>query len=161
MFKIKLLISLLISFFFFACETSTLKKTENKFSLAYIGEEYDGLVLKNLLISYLNSYDLYDEKSRIIIKTDINHQSNLYITNLNNTSDREKIISTVFLEVIDEKNNCQLLKTNIQNSQFYVFSESSKLFSNETASKEIKYSNTEQIVKKLVKQLYKLDDECF
>ena len=49
MFKTKLLISLLISFIFLSCTRNTLDREITKYSLAYTGGEYDGLILNNLL----------------------------------------------------------------------------------------------------------------
>ena len=46
--KIKLLILLLISFFIFSCTNNQINYSNQKYSLAYIGGEYDGLLLKKL-----------------------------------------------------------------------------------------------------------------
>ena len=53
MFKTKLLILSLISFIFLSCTKDTLDRDTTKYSLGYIGGEYDGLILKNLLTSDL------------------------------------------------------------------------------------------------------------
>ena len=90
--KIKLSILLLISFFIFSCTNNQIKNHSNqKYSLAYIGGEYDGLLLKNYLISSLKNLNIYDQNSNFEIQANINHSTNLYITNIDNTSDREKI----------------------------------------------------------------------
>ena len=87
MFKIKLLIFLLISFFILSCSKDRTNSNDIKYSIGYISGEYDGLLLTNLLKNYLLNYDLYDEKSNFEIKASINHSSNIYITNIDNTSD--------------------------------------------------------------------------
>ena len=56
MFKIRLLILLLINLLFVSC-VSTKKENIINFSVAYIGGEYDGLMLSNQLKKYLiNDY---------------------------------------------------------------------------------------------------------
>ena len=55
--KIKLSILLLISFFILSCTNNQINQYNQKYSLAYIGGEYDGLVLSNKLKSYLQGYD--------------------------------------------------------------------------------------------------------
>ena len=42
-------------------------------------------------------------------KAKINHSSNLFITNIDNTSDREKIDTKLSIQIIDNKSNCQIL----------------------------------------------------
>ena len=90
--KIKLSILLLISFFVFSCTNNQVNTSIQKYSLAYIGGEYDGLLLKNYLIGNLKSLGMHDQKSNFEIQPHISHSTNLYITNIDNTSDREKII---------------------------------------------------------------------
>ena len=52
MLKIKSLILLLISFILFACSKNYHHHNDQKYSIAYIGGEYDGLLLKNIFISH-------------------------------------------------------------------------------------------------------------
>ena len=85
MFKIKLLILLLINFLFISCIKEDTTQNSIKFSVSYIGGEYDGLLLKNLLHSYLNAHGIYNESSQYEIKANISHDSNIYITNTDNT----------------------------------------------------------------------------
>ena len=54
MFKIKLSILLLISFLIFSCTNNQIKNLNQKYYLAYVGGEFDGLLLKNYLINNLN-----------------------------------------------------------------------------------------------------------
>ena len=63
MFKIKLSILLLTSFFVFSCTNNQINTSDQKYSLAYIGGEFDGLLLKNYLISNLESLKIYDQES--------------------------------------------------------------------------------------------------
>ena len=56
-------------------------------SVAYIGGEYDGLVLSNKLKSYLNGFNMLNNKSNFEIQANISHSTNLFITNVDNTSD--------------------------------------------------------------------------
>ena len=97
--KIRLSILLLISFFIFSCASNQVNYSNQKYSVAYIGGEFDGLLLKNYLISSLKNLDIYDQKSKFEIQTRISHNSNLFITNTDNTSDREKISTTLNVTV--------------------------------------------------------------
>ena len=102
MFKIKLLILLLVSLIFISCTNSENKNYEMKYSLGYITGEYDGLVLKNYLKNYLKSFNLYDENSLFDIKSSISHSSEVYITNIDNTSDRRNVHSNLIIEIVDK-----------------------------------------------------------
>ena len=57
MFKIKLSILLLVSFFLFSCTANQNNNLNQKYSVAYIGGEFDGLLLKNYLV---NNYILLE-----------------------------------------------------------------------------------------------------
>ena len=113
MFKIKLLIFLLASFIFLSCAKDRIKNNDIKYSIGYISGEYDGLILKNLLKNYLLNYDLYDENSNFEIKSSINHTSNVYITNIDNTSDRTRIDSNLIIDITDKKNDCSIYKLDL------------------------------------------------
>ena len=69
--KIKLSILLLISFSVFSCSNNQINNSIQKYSLAYIGGEYDGLLLKNYLTGSLKSFGMYDQKSKFEIQSDI------------------------------------------------------------------------------------------
>ena len=86
--KIKLLILLLINFLFLSCNNTI--NDRNKFAVSYIGGEYDGLVFRNLLHSHLNSFKMLDSDSDFIIVASIDHSTDIFITNIDNTSDRKK-----------------------------------------------------------------------
>ena len=101
--KIKLSILLLISFFIFSCANNQINHSNQKYSVAYIGGEYDGLILKNYLISNLKNLNIYDQNSNFEIQATISHSSNLFITNTDNTSDREKISTTLYITIKNKK----------------------------------------------------------
>ena len=153
MFKIKLLIFLLASFIILSCAKDRTKNNDIKYSIGYISGEYDGLVLKNLLTNYLLNYDLYDEKSNFEIKSSISHSSNVYITNIDNTSDRTRIDSSLSVDITDNKNECSIYKFNKNISQFYILADSSKYISNKSAFEKMKDENTDSLVKYFINDL--------
>ena len=160
MFKIKLLTLLLVSAFLFSCTESKLQNVNNQYSLDYIGGEYDGLVLKNFLKSYLLSFDLYDEKSELLIVSSISHSPSLYITNIDNTSDRINIKSSLDIKIVNQKKKCELYSFNKTLSQFYIFADSDKYISNDKAQEKIKKNNTESLVKSFINNLYVNEQKC-
>ncbi len=160
MFKIKLLTLLLVSNILFSCAGNKLHNLNNQYSLAYISGEYDGLILKNLLKSYLLSFDMYDEKSNLQIESSISHSSTVYITNIDNTSDRMKILSNLNIEIINQINKCRIYKFDKTLSQFYIFADSDKYTSNDKAQEEIKKENTESLVKLFINNLFTTEQKC-
>ena len=160
MFKTKLLILLLINFLLISCIKEDTSQNFPKFKVGYISGEYDGLVLKNTLNSYLKSQGVYDESSEYEIKANISHGSNLYITNIDNTSDRERITSTLSITIIDNQSSCQIYDYNQTISQFYIFAASDLFLSNKKAVKEIKKNNTDELVKKFLKNLSRANLIC-
>ena len=160
MFKIKLSILLLISVFLISCTVNQTRFSDQKYSLEYIGGGYDGLLLKNYILSGLKNLDIYDPTSNYKIKASINHNSNLYVTNFDNTSDREKISTDLSFQVIDSLKQCQVLNKKINVSQFYIYAPSDKLLSNQTALREIKKYNTESSVKRFLNILRITNHKC-
>jgi len=160
MFRIKLLILLLTSSIILSCTNNQNSAFKKKFSLSYIGGEYDGLLLKNYLLSDLKNLEVYDQNSNIEIKANISHSTNLYITNIDNTSDREKVSTKLSFQVVDTKLNCDLYEDEINISQFYIYASSDKFLSNQTALKKIKKDNTEATVKKLINKLKFIKYKC-
>ena len=160
MFKIKLSILLLISVFLISCTVNQTRFSDQKYSLEYIGGGDDGLLLKNYILSGLKNLDIYDPNSNYKIKASINHNSNLYVTNFDNTSDREKISTDLSFQVIDSLNQCQVLNKQINVSQFYIYAPSDKLLSNQTALREIKKHNTESSVKRFLSILRITNHKC-
>ena len=141
--KIKLSISLLISFFIFSCASNKINHLHQKYSLAYIGGGYDGLLLKNYLKSNLKNLDVYNQNSNLEIQAHISHSENLFITNIDNTSDREKITTDLYVKILNKQSNCNVFSDEISVSQFYIYASSDKFLSNQTAIKKIKKSNAQ------------------
>ena len=160
MFKIRLLILLLISFFITSCTNNQTHSFNQKYSLAYIGGGSDGLLLKNYLLSSLKNLDIYDANSNYEIRANINHSSNVFITNIDNTSDRQKISTNLSFQIINTFNNCQVLSDQITISQFYIYASSDKFLSNKTAVNKIKKDNTESVVSKLINKLSIMNNRC-
>ena len=158
--KIKLSILLLISFFTFSCTNNQSNNLNQKYSLAYIGGEYDGLLLKNYLTAGLKNLNIHDQYSNFIIQANINHSANLYITNIDNTSDREKINTILSVKILDRGSNCIVFNDKINVSQFYIFASGDKFVSNQTAIKKIKKDNTEATVRQFINKLKKIDNQC-
>ena len=158
--KIKLSILLLISFFILSCANNQIKYNNQKYSVAYIGGEYDGLLLKNYLKSSLKNLDIYDQNSKFEIQATISHSSVLFITNTDNTSDREKISTNLNVLIKDNQINCIIYEDDINVSQFYIYASSDKFLSNQKAVKEIKKDNTEATVKEFINQLFVNENKC-
>ena len=159
--KIKLLTLLLISFFFVSCSSTNYQiKNNYKYSLDYIGGGYDGLVLKKQLISKLRGFNSYDPNSRKSIQSEIDHSTEVFVTNIDNTSEREEVISSLKIRVFDTKLNCVIFRFEDQVSQFYIYASSEKFLSNTKALETIKYNNTEELVKSFISSLTKVKFGC-
>ena len=160
MFKIKLLILLLTNFLFISCIKDGAEQNTHKFKVGYIGGEYDGLVLKNFLDSYLYRQKIFDDSSKYEIKANISHQASLYITNIDNTSDRERITSTLSVIINDNEAECQIYDYNHSISHFYIFASSDLFLSNKNAIRKIKKNNTDELVKIFFRKLNQTDLYC-
>ena len=158
--KTKLSILLLVSFFIFSCANNQINNSNQKYSIAYIGGEYDGLLLKNYLTNGLKNLKIYDQYSNFEIQANISHSTNLYITNIDNTSDREKIDTKLYIKIINKDSNCILFNDEITISQFYIYASSDKFLSNQVAVKKIKKDNTESTVRQFINKLRKIDGQC-
>tara|TARA_B100000035_G_scaffold105890_1_gene89797 strand:+ start:518 stop:1006 length:489 start_codon:yes stop_codon:yes gene_type:complete len=158
--KIKLSILLLIVYFIFSCTSNQIVHSNQKYSVSYIGGEFDGLLLKNYLVSNLKNLNLYDQISNYKIRARIVHSSNLFITNTDNTSDRERVSTTLYVTVENLDNECQIYSNEINVSQFYIYASSDKFLSNQKAFKEIKKDNTETTVKQFINELLIIKDKC-
>ena len=152
MFKIKLLILLLISYLITSCINNT-EDYKFKMNVAYIGGEYEGLILSNQLKSQLNNFNMLDINSQYEVQANIAHSQGLYITNIDNTSDRENIDTSVNISIFDKKLDCFTYFYSETISQFYVLASSDQFISNSTATEEIKIDNTEYLVKKFINSL--------
>ena len=158
--KIKLSILLLISFYVFSCTNNQVNHSNQKYSIAYIGGDYDGLLLKNYLTSGLKNLNLHDQNSNFKILANISHNTDLYITNIDNTSDREKIDTKLSIKIINKDTNCIVFNDEIGVSQFYIYASSDKFLSNQVAVKKIKKDNTESTVKQLINKIKKINGQC-
>jgi len=160
MFKIKLSILLLINFFLISCSNQQANNYQQKYSIAYIGGEFDGLVLKNYLMNNLKNLQIYDQNSNFEIKASINHNSNIYITNIDNTSDREEIKTNLSVQIIDVGLNCNIYADELNVSQFYIYASGDKFLSNKTAQKKIKKDNTEALVRDFINVIKNIHHKC-
>ena len=159
--KIKLLTLLLISFFLINCSSTNYNvKNNQKYSLDYISGGYDGLVLKKHLISKLRGFSSYDQDSRKSIQSEITHSTKVFVTNIDNTSEREEVISSLKIKIFDTKLNCVIFRFEDQISQFYIYASSEKFLSNTKALETIKYNNTEELVKSFMNSLTKIKFGC-
>ena len=160
MFKTKLLISLLISFIFLSCTRDTLDRNITKYSLAYTGGEYDGLILNNLLKSDLSNFMAYDDNSNLRIEPNISHSTELFISNIDNTSDRMRVKSTITAKIVDIRFKCDTRTFKEDVIQFYLFADTEKYISNSVAEKKIKEENTEILVRNFINKILKTDNKC-
>tara|TARA_B100000989_G_scaffold270386_1_gene226457 strand:- start:1703 stop:2200 length:498 start_codon:yes stop_codon:yes gene_type:complete len=158
--KTKLLILLLISFIISSCINDSANDNKTKYSLGYISGEYDGLILKNLLTNNLSDLDMYDENSVHKIESSISHSSRLFITNIDNTSDRMRVDTEITIEIINQKFKCVTHKFEESISQYYIFADSDKYISNNNAEKKIREYNTEALVKEFINKLKKPKAIC-
>ena len=160
MFKTKLLILSLISFIFLSCTKDTLDRDITKYSLGYIGGEYDGLILKNLLTSDLYNFKAYDDNSNFKIESTISHSSELFISNIDNTSDRTRIKSTMTARVVDLRFKCDTQTFQEDVTQFYLFADTDRYISNSVAEKKIKEENTQILVRNFINKILKTENKC-
>ena len=160
MFKIKLLILFLISFTIISCIQNDLKNNNLKFSVGYIGSEYEGLLLTNYLTSHLDGFKMFDKKSNLEIRANIGHETSLYVTNIDNTSNRERITSSISAQVFNKNLECSAYDVTENVTQFYIFASNDKFTSNKKALQQIKIENTEELVKKLVNSLMYVKVNC-
>ena len=159
--KIKLLILLLISTFIFSCSSSkNFKSNDYQYRVSHIGSEYGGLLLRGLLTSYLKNNNNYSNSANIVISGSIDHIEEAYITNTDNTSDREKITTSLKLAVHDDKNDCLIYNYVDSIDQFYIYASASKILSNKNAKMKIERSNTEVLAKRFINELLKLSPVC-
>tara|TARA_B100000963_G_scaffold174654_1_gene151929 strand:- start:2253 stop:2744 length:492 start_codon:yes stop_codon:yes gene_type:complete len=149
MFKIKSLILLLSSITFLSC-SSNQPSGQYKYSVGYIGGEYDGLILSNQLTSHLKNFNMLDERSIYEIQSVISHSQNVYVTNIDNTSDREKVESSINFRVYNKNSKCYVHSYDDKVSQFYILASSASFNSNKRAIDKIKFENTDYFVKNFI-----------
>ena len=160
MFKTKLLILLLSSCLYLSCAKKNLSDNNTKYSLGYVGGQYDGVVLYNLLKSHLNSNGMFDPNSNFKITASVTHSESIFITNIDNTSDREKITSEINMSIINEKLVYKPYNFSDTISQFYIFSPNANFTSNDRAKLGIKFDNTDAVVKKFINDIIYKKPNC-
>ena len=159
MYRIKLLILLLISLAFISCVKSQ-KENKIRVSIDYIGGGYDGLMLNNQLQKHLNNFGMLDRNSKMQIQASITHTNNLFITNIDNTSDRERVSSSIELKIYDREMECYTYFYTNHLSQFYVLAAGEKFISNKTAVEKIKIDNVDYFIKVFINNLNESDLAC-
>ena len=145
MFKIKLLI-LLLSSILVNCATSP-KVNNPKLDLNYISGGVDGVIMDNMLTNLLQNYGLYDGNSKFKLDASISHKSDFFITNIDNTSERNLVSSSLRINIIDQVDNCEIYQSNNEISQFYIVVSTKQFTSNDAAQEKIKKENTENLIK--------------
>ena len=160
MFKIKLLILLLASFLLSCTSVKDNNIKNDGYAVEYIAGELDGLVLRNFLTSNLSLMQMYNKHSDKRINAEISHQSSIYITNIDNTSDRENILSKLNISIKDSGKNCIIFEEETSLSQFYIFASSDQFLSNQKAIKEVKRRNTEMLVVNFINKIDSIGKDC-
>lgn len=154
--KIKLLILYSINLILIV---SCVKNQPNyKFDINYISGGIDGLIFRNLVHANIKSFNLYDPNSNLKINISINHQSSLFVTNVNNTSDRQSIISTISATIRNEDLECDFYQFQDSVNKFFVISSNIKYMSNNKATEEIKKNNAEILINKFIKNIIYLEN---
>ena len=153
MFKIKLSILLLISLLILSCSYQKNIAPKNKLSLSYIGGGFDALNLRNLLESHLRSADLYDPLSNYTIEAGVGHGGGVFITNIDNTSDRENVSTRIEINIKDKKNDCVSFRYSETIDYFYIYASGETFSSNQKAVQQIRFYNTETLIKKFITNL--------
>ena len=158
--KIRLLILSLTSILLFSC-TSSQNENKIKLSISYIGGGYNGLMLSNKLKSHLNNLNMLDDNSEFQIEASISlHTTNLYITNIDNTSDRERVDSSINLKIYDSELDCYTYEYEDNLSQFYVLAAGDKFISNKNAEEKIKEENIDYFIKVFINNLNNSNFNC-
>ena len=160
MFKIKLLTLLLASIFTLSCTKKGEDLSHNQYSMGSVGGEYDGLILKNLLSTHLKGFNLLSNQSNYEIKSQISHSNSIFITNIDNTSDRERITSNITIDIFNKLDNCVTERYEEEVEQFFVYASSDKFMSNQKALEKIKFDNTEALVKGFINNIGLLKHTC-
>jgi len=148
MLKIKLLI-LLLSGVLIGCSFENYLPKE-KLKLSYIGNDIDGLILSELLLIKLKNNDFYDKESSLLLKANIDHDTNYYLTNIDKTSDRNRVRSLLEISIVSQNLGCEVYNYKKGISQFFLVSDSTTFTSNNMALYDIKKENTKNLVQSFV-----------
>ena len=103
---------------------------------------------------------MYDPNSTLQIQASINHSTNLFITNIDNTSDREKINSTLSIHIINTQLKCSIFSEDTNVSQFFIYASGDKFLSNQRASRKIRERNIEALVEKFMNKMRRIQNKC-
>ena len=90
----------------------------------------------------LSNLGLYSDESIYEIKAKVAHSEAVFITNIDNTSDRMRLDSRLYIDVINLRFNCVAQKFDESKSQFYIFAESDRYIVT-TWLRKIKEENVE------------------
>ena len=153
MFRIKLLTLLFNLFLLFSCANKPIDENYDGFTVEYIGGGFDGLYLSNTLITNLKMMGIYNPESRYVINASISHGQNVYITNIDKTSDREKITSSLEISIRDRVSKCKVYTYDDLEEQFYVIAASNYFISNTKARDKIRMSNTDILVNNFLSEI--------
>ena len=79
-----------------------------------------------------------DKYSKFKITSKIKHTDDIFVTNIDNTSDRERVDSKLDIEILieDLQGKCPTYNYNDEISQFYIFASSEKFVSNQLAANQ-------------------------
>jgi hypothetical protein len=116
--------------------------------------------LHNFLKIVLWMLQALDKNSNFKITGKIKHTDDFFVTNIDNTSDRQRVDSSIEILIEDLQGKCPTYNYNDQISQFYVFASSEKFISNQIAKKKIKSQNTENLVDNFIKNVIYKDLYC-
>ena len=103
---------------------------------------------------------MIDRNSNYEIRSSIGHSTGVYITNIDNTSNRESITTKLAVIIYDKELNCTAYSYNNRIYQFYIYASNEKFISNKTALKKIKNENTEELVKRFTNALMNENIKC-
>ena len=104
---------------------------------------------------------MYDPLSNFTIQAGVGHSGNVFITNIDNTSDRENVSTRVEINILDKRNDCITFNFNETIDYFYIYASSETFSSNQKAVEEIRYYNTETLIKKFITNLEDSSFICF
>lgn len=155
-FKTKLSILFVSFIFLISCSNNILKRS-HKYQVSYIGGEFEGLFFSTQLKNSLVINKFYNYDSQYTINASISHSGEIFITNIDNTSDRERINSSIDVNIYDRKNECSVGKFEDSISQFYLIASSTYFESNNFAKTEIKEQNSEELINLFIDYLIDLE----
>ena len=143
--KIKLLILLLISINLISCANNNIYQN-SKYSVGYIGNSLEGLLLKNNLESNLRAFNLYSQQSNFLIEGNIGNSFSIYVPTTNKTSQRENVTTGINLKIFNKNLECYVYSFEETTSQFYIYASSTYFLSNKEAQKDIINDNINNLI---------------